>query len=377
MTVVLSGLSISLIISTEEMHQTDRLIPFVAIFLIHLALHWMLNLIFQKTHLVYLYILVQSILAVSMIYILPNIGLVLALSMALTGEIIGVFGISPRGVLAGVFYLFSIVGFYLWESKDTKIMIYVLPLTAMLVFVILYVEMYSRQAKSNDYAQQLLRDLEIANRQLTEYTAQVEDLSIAAERQRMARELHDTLSQGLAGMILQLEAADAHLAQGRIEKSKAILQLTMENARKTLADARHVIDNLRYEKVINFKETISTLATNFAKETSVPCYFTSNINESISPETINTLSKITAEALTNTSRHAKASKARILAEKENNDLVMTIEDDGCGFDIHSVPTVGHYGLRGIQERARLAGGSAEITSLPNVGTKIIIRIPSL
>jgi len=92
---------------------------------------------------------------------------------------------------------------------------------------------------------ELLAELESANRQLTEYAARVEDLTIAAERQRMARELHDTLSQGLAGLILQLEAADAHLAADRPERARGILEQSMEKARGTLKEARQVIDDLR------------------------------------------------------------------------------------------------------------------------------------
>src|SRR5512141_2059623 len=82
-------------------------------------------------------------------------------------------------------------------------------------------------------------------KQLTEYAAQVEDLTIANERQRIARELHDTLSQGLAGLILQLEAADAHLSNKNSEQAQTIVTNAMAQARVTLADARHAIDDLR------------------------------------------------------------------------------------------------------------------------------------
>ena len=63
----------------------------------------------------------------------------------------------------------------------------------------------------------------MANRRLADYAGRVEELTLANERQRMARELHDTLSQGLAGLILQLEAVEAHLEQGRVERSRAIV----------------------------------------------------------------------------------------------------------------------------------------------------------
>ena len=105
--------------------------------------------------------------------------------------------------------------------------------------------MYSRQADARVKAQELLAELEAANRRLTESADQIEDLTLANERQRMARELHDTLAQGLAGLILQLEAADSHLASGHPDRAQAIVQQAMTRARETLAESRRAIDGLR------------------------------------------------------------------------------------------------------------------------------------
>ena len=102
------------------------------------------------------------------------------------------------------------------------------------LFVVIYVTMYMRQIEARAQAQALAVELEKANQQLSEYADRVEDLTIANERQRIARELHDTLSQGLAGLILQLEAADANLSANHPEKARAIVQQTMDHARATL-----------------------------------------------------------------------------------------------------------------------------------------------
>ena len=111
---------------------------------------------------------------------------------------------------------------------------YWLVTIAVVIFIVIYVTLYMRQAEAREQAQALLLELEKANRQLSEYADRVEDLTIANERQRMARELHDTLSQGLAGLILQLEAADANLAKDHSDKARVIIQQSMQQARATL-----------------------------------------------------------------------------------------------------------------------------------------------
>jgi len=118
-----------------------------------------------------------------------------------------------------------------------------------------------------------LLKLEAANRQLSEYAARVEDLTIAAERQRMARELHDTLSQGLAGLILQLEAVDAHLSHNHPEKAHAIISDAMLQARATLADARRAIDDLRQTTQDDFETSLRLEISRFTDATGIPCIF--------------------------------------------------------------------------------------------------------
>src|SRR5262249_33090189 len=91
----------------------------------------------------------------------------------------------------------------------------------------------------------LLTQAMAANRQLEEYAARVEDLTLSHERQRLARELHDTRAEGRAGLILQLEAGDSHLGHGSVARAQAIVSQAMTRARHTLADARRAIADLR------------------------------------------------------------------------------------------------------------------------------------
>jgi two-component system, NarL family, sensor histidine kinase YdfH len=209
---------------------------------------------------------------------------------------------------------------------------------------------------------------------LTEYAARVEDLTIASERQRMARELHDTLSQGLAGLILQLEAVDAHLAGSRPERARSILQQSMEKARETLSEARQVIDDLRQPAGRDLIEAVRQEAGRFTDATGVTCepliVGAVEVSESIGETVVRALS----EALTNVARHARARNVSVRLRMLGIELELQICDDGVGFDPETIQA-GHYGLLGMRERVRLVGGKCDVKSEPGKGTCVTLKFP--
>ena len=187
----------------------------------------------------------QGALAFALTLLANNVALILGLYIGLIGEAIGILRNARLSAIAVIVYLgLATINFVLisgWQG----LLLWALATALMVFFVVAYVSLYSRQTEARARAQALLSELETAHRELAEYAARVEDLTLAAERQRMARELHDTLAQGLAGLILQLEAANSHLASGRVERAKEILVQAMTRARNTLADARRAIGDLR------------------------------------------------------------------------------------------------------------------------------------
>jgi len=243
------------------------------------------------------------------------------------------------------------------------------------IFTGLYVLMYLRQVEAREQAQTLLRDLEAANRQLSEYAARVEDLTISSERQRMARELHDTLSQGLAGLILQLEAVDAHLAGNRTERGRSILRQSMEKARAALADARRAIDDLRQPTERDLAEAVREEAERFTVATGIHCAPEIDLAADVPEAVAETAIRAVAEGLTNIARHASARTVTLRLAGKEKELELEICDDGVGFDPAAVEA-GHYGLLGMRERVRLAGGRLEVRSGSGEGTCITIRFPS-
>jgi NarL family two-component system sensor histidine kinase YdfH len=375
MTLVLAVMYALTLIQQPALRQPLLLALFSVLLIVHILLHWALRVLAEQAKWVLPYLILQGALACAITLLSQNIGMMFGLFMALVGEAIGVYGLTRRGlVLAAAYLAISLVNYSLLVGVS-QIIWWLLGAGPTVVFVVLYVQLYSRQMNANIRAQALLTELEAANRQLTEYAAQVEDLTIAAERQRMARELHDTLSQGLAGLILRLEAADAHLAGGHPEKARGIVQQTMEMARITLADARRAIDDLRRGGAATLEESITLEAARFTQATGIPCPVEILLPRSLPTAYEDTVLRILSEGLANIARHAQARRAWVILSASVESVTIEIGDDGRGFDLQTADQPGHYGLLGMRERARLVGGSLAITSSPGQGCTLRLALP--
>lgn len=351
------------------------LVVCTVLLIIHITLHWFTSRIYKNQRLLTGYILIQGALAF-VITLMTNILVMnFALFLGLIGEAIGMMGLSRGGLLGSIYYLALSLAVFLIFSAPAEILWWLIAVIPAILFVGIYVTLYNRQTEANERARELLAQLETANRQLSEYAAQVEDLTIAAERQRMARELHDTLSQGLAGVILQLEAADAHLGQDRPRKAREIIQQAMQQARTALSAARQAIDNLRNPAASSLEEALRQQMERFGSMAQIDCALEINQPVEATSDQQEALVRIISEALTNIHQHAKASLVWVQLGSDDGGIQLEIRDDGVGFDPSHTPP-GHYGLIGIRERTRLAGGELTIHSQPGSGgTQLIVRFP--
>ena len=378
MTLVMIGMYFMTLAQNPTLRQSWVAILFTLLLIVQIALHWLVIRIIQVPSRKTIYIIGQGLLAFIITQLSQNTGMVFALYMALIGETIGFLGISRQGALSTLYYLaLSLINFVLFTNMDSAVY-WLLTIVPIIIFIGMYVTLYVRQAEAREQAETLAAELEKANQQLKEYAARVEDLTIAAERQRMARELHDTLSQGLAGLILQLEAADAHLTNNRHAKAQSIVGNAMHQARSTLADARRAIDDLRQPSLDDLDSALHLEISRFTDATGIPCDYHSDQIQLASfpcgiPDPIKeVVIRAVAEALTNVAHHAQARNVAVDVRMKDKSLLVTIQDDGRGFDASAIPS-GHYGLLGIRERVRLVNGSFEIQS--NNGTTLKIEIP--
>jgi NarL family two-component system sensor histidine kinase YdfH len=350
------------------------LLPYTGLLLIHMILHWQLENIIKRSSRILWYILIQGGLALVISWFGNQTGMTFALFMALLGEAVGMLRLTPAGLLAGVYYLIlMVVGLIQNPGGDSlgPLLVGTIP---MVVFVVIYVTLYMRQNEAREQAQALAAELEKANHQLSEYAAQVEDLTIANERQRLARELHDTLSQGLAGLILQLEAADAHLGNRNHDKAQTIIANAMAQARVTLAEARRAIDDLRQSSQDDLDSALRLEISRFTEATGIPITLQADPTPPLPDPVKETLIRVVKEALTNIANHANAQNVEIHLTATEENLQLRIQDDGQGFDESAIPA-GHYGLLGIKERVRLVNGGFDIQSGIGKGTVLTIEIP--
>ena len=374
MTIILAGMYFVSIKSNPALQQLWNGTLFTILMAAHITIHWLVVRIIQTPSRKALYIIGQGLLALVITHLSQNTGMVFSLYMALIGETIGFLGINRWSVLSTLYFLvLSLLNLAVFTNLNNAIywLVTVIPIT---IFISMYVTLYVRQAEAREKAEALAAELEAANQQLTEYAARVEDLTITTERQRMARELHDTLSQGLAGLILQLEATDAHLNNNHTAKAQSIIGNAMEQARATLADARRAIDDLRQSSLDDLDSGLRLEISRFTNATGIPILFHADQIPPLPAPVTETLVRAVAEALTNVANHAQAQNVAVDVRMKDKSLSVTIQDDGRGFDASAIPS-GHYGILGIKERVRLVNGSFEIQSNNGKGTTIRIDIP--
>lgn len=240
-----------------------------------------------------------------------------------------------------------------------------------LVIIIFYSVMYNRQVSARLRMEFYLQQLELAYKK-------VEELTLLNERQRMARDLHDTLAQGLAGLIMQLEAINVHVQNGNLIRSNEIIVNSMQQARETLTDARIAIDNLRAESQenIDFYAAIANELDKFEELTGLSVEKEIDHIDHLSNLTKEFGIYIIRESLTNIAKHADASEISVKIKSLNGELLMSITDNGTGFDSIKIgKQTGKYGLIGLKERVRLVGGKIIIDSTPGKGTHISVIVP--
>jgi NarL family two-component system sensor histidine kinase YdfH len=364
---------------SAEMRSPLRLAAFTALMLLYAGLHWWVSPVLSRRPQWFgTYLVVQGAIVFGITLLAGKQLVTIGLYLALVGQAAGSFDDVRRSVTAvgGLLVLMAVnVGIQMGWAAVPSWLLMVAPMT---LFVVVYVALFMRQAKARERAQALLRELETAHRQLGEYAGRVEDLTLAAERQRMARELHDTLAQGLAGLILQLEAMDASLGRGQTERAQGIAQDAMARARATLADARHAIDNLRLDTSApaDLCEAVRQESERFTAATGIPCELDLRPPEALPAVVQEHALRAVTEALNNVARHARASHVSIQAVEAAGGLTVVVRDNGAGFDpLANIGRSGHYGLLGLRERARLGQGSLEVVSAPGRGTAVTLRLP--
>ncbi|MEU0944443.1 sensor histidine kinase [Streptomyces canus] len=207
---------------------------------------------------------------------------------------------------------------------------------------------------------------------------QAREAGVADERRRLAAEIHDTLAQGLTGIIAQLQVVvnTPDEAQAREHVHRA-----MDLARHSLGEARRSVHNLAPVALddAGLPEALKQTVTDWGERTGVRAEFTvTGIAQQLHDEIAATLLRIAQEALSNASRHARAARLGVTLSFLDEEVILDIRDDGVGFDPLALAPrtrTGGFGLDGMRARAERIAGSLTVESEPGHGTALSARVP--
>jgi signal transduction histidine kinase len=230
-----------------------------------------------------------------------------------------------------------------------------------------------QQQKDRQRAEQLLAELEDAHRQLRSYAAQVEALAVAEERNRLAREIHDSLGHYLTAITMQLQAA-GKLVATQPERAAASIAKAEEMARESLAEVRRSVAALRASPMdtATLDDAIDELVQNLRDGGIATTFTVRGTSQSLPIQTKTALYRAAQEGLTNVRKHANASAVEIELAYEPEQATLTIADNGTGQ--RGQKSEG-FGLLGLRERVVLLGGSLEAGDDPEGGFRLHVVVP--
>ena len=343
----------------------------LSLLLVQFVLHWLCLSGKVQRPWYWGYFLLQGccVLVVSFIWADPIIalGLYLVLVIEALSMLRQVWQIVLVMGNALVFFLITLV----WQVTQVILWMTFESILLLVIFLIGWIILSTQQIRARS-------QLEEAHLQLAAYAMRVEELTLLNERQRLARELHDTLAQDLVGLTLQLERVDLHLEKQRLARARELVQQAMARARTTLAEARSAIDDLRATSLSSddLLRAVQREITRFTEATSIACCAEISALAAVPDSLCEHVLRAITEGLTNVARHSQARQVWVCAQRQKAMLTIEVRDNGVGFaHTNAESTTGHYGLLGVRERARLCGGQLDIESTVGKGTALRLYLP--
>lgn len=245
---------------------------------------------------------------------------------------------------------------------------YILAYTMLAFLAIFYIN--SEEAKN---------ELNIANQKLQEYAKNAEALAVIDERSRLARDLHDSVTQSLYSLTLFAEAASEELNAGEVETTKAHLKDLRETSRQALQEMRLMVFELRPPEletkgfILALQERLEAVEARTGIETVVDM----NIEERLPPNIELGLYSIAREALNNILKHSLATKMKIALQKKNGTIIFEIHDNGVGLDALEANNSAGLGVKGMKERADKIGANLTLHNASEGGTLLKVEVPDV
>ena len=321
------------------------------------------------------YLLLQLGLVVAALLLFYELDFFAILLLPLAGQATFIFPRRAATTWVAILMLANLLG-QLHQFGWPNALPFVFLYTAAILFVAAYSLMTIRSETSRRRSEGLLAELQDAHHQLQAYAGQAEELAVARERNRLARELHDSVAQTLYGLTLQSEAASRKLAAGKLEQVAEYLRLFRTGTQQTLQETRLLIFQLRPPLLDELGLAAALRARLDAVEGRSGIGYRLDLEEvdRLSPPVETALYRIAQEALNNILKHARAEQVTVTLRHQGETIHLAIADDGAGFEPEANGAQG-YGLQGMRERAEHLGGTFSLTSAPGEGTKITVEVP--
>jgi len=241
--------------------------------------------------------------------------------------------------------------------------VFILSILTILVGVLIGGLILRRETKRRFQAENALKKSEM-------------EQAILSERNRLASDLHDSVTQSLYGIVLHADAAKGQISAGETNKADEYLTEIKDAGKEGLAEMRLLIFELRPPLLVDkgLSAALEARLNAVEKRAGLSVSYTSEI-ESRLPITIEEgLYRVALEALNNALKHAKAKQIKVSLKQHNELLILEIMDDGCGFDPHKAETSGGMGLKNMMDRTNKLDGRIQINSTPGKGTQIKVEV---
>lgn len=296
------------------------------------------------------------------------------------------FGREVSLALGGACLAVVVVGFALrvprWYAQRADVFD-VLMFAVGLMLAIAMASMAVSEQAGRVRLEAVLGDLQDSHDQLTAYAAQVAELSAAAERGRLARDIHDSLGHHLTAVAVQLEKAEAFRHLDAVSADRAVADARAA-ARQMLREVRDSVAALRGdESPAQLSAMLDELVRQAGRGEPQVTVTVTGDEAGLGATARTVLFRAAQEALTNARRHGDARRVCLSVTLDDREARLVVADDGRGFDLAGHTVTGGpaaregFGLLGMRERAELAGGHAEVSSRPGAGTTVTVTVPIL
>ena len=278
----------------------------------------------------------------------------------------------PVSIVLGLFTVVAQTGWY-FGSENTQDFLVGLGFWAFILVFMVYINQVGRTSQERAH---LINELKAAQKELEAAQQQKEELAVLRERERLARDLHDSLGHALVTISVQLEAiqrlykVDDQQASTQVDELKALTRASMEDLRRSIAGLRAAGLGER-----SLSQTLQEDCVEFGVRSGVEidCGVDPRL-DGVRPALAETVWRVVQEALTNVEKHAQASKVTVAVEMDPQNVNLRIVDDGVGLPQDAENKTDCYGLRGMRERVEALGGSLVLDNF-EAGTLIDVVLP--